>query len=100
MPRVDLIDYRGVLYRIDTLDLERLQSWLAEWLPRLHASPDTPPSRLFVWPLFDQAGKPDWPADSRFAGSVLKVTRDDPHRVMNAIQAERQRIEREIAARR
>jgi hypothetical protein len=100
MPRVDLIDYRGVLYRIDTLDLERLRAWLGEWLPRLHASPGTPASRLFVWPLFDQAGKPDWPADSRFAECVLKVTGDDPHRVMNAIQAERQRIEREIAARR
>jgi len=100
MPRVDLVDYRGVLYRIDTMDLERLRSWLAEWLPRLHASPETPPSRLFVWPLFDQAGKPDWPADSRLVSSPLRVTGDDPDYVMQVIQGERQRIERELKPRR
>ena len=108
MPRVELRSPASVMAcRIDTLNQTTLRRWLDEWVTRLRVGsargPDaaiSSPLLMAVWPLpLDGMGGLgfDWPTDSRFLGVWFPV-RGNAADVLLAMEAERDRIEREILA--
>lgn len=98
MPRVDLRDAFGTSYQVATMDLELLERWFREWLPRLY-----PPElaeqygepAIIVWPLFDAERVPDWPASST-ATYIEPFTRD-PGQAMAVLEDMRKRIEKDVS---
>jgi hypothetical protein len=80
MPRIEMRDAFGVMYRIDTRSQETLQRWFDELLPALYPSDANPalgdPYITAVYPLdYDGTGF-DWPADSRYMASAFTIPRD------------------------
>jgi hypothetical protein len=97
MPRVELYDVINTAYRCDTLDPDLLLVWLSEWAPRL-AQPDCA-LRMNIFPLPlgpSRLDGFDWPADNRFIGTPFVVP-DEPGQIIEAMDAERARIEKQIA---
>jgi hypothetical protein len=95
MPRVTLWDIMNTAYRCDTLDPDILAVWLSEWTSRLAVTGMT--LRMSVYPLpKGPLHDFDWPADNRFIGVTFPVP-DEPSQIILAMNAERKRIEREIA---
>jgi hypothetical protein len=97
MPRIELHDCVGSTYRIDSMDWEKIEAWLGEWVPRLTCTdPDIPPLRALAWPLFDPGtAKPDWPCNSRFIGELFEV-HGTAVQVLRRIEEQRAIIEKKI----
>ena len=94
MPRIELRDPVGMSYRIDTLELHRIRSWLEEWLPRLFEGfPDEPGNEplVHIYPLpCDERGAPDWPFDTRLE-YWFKISRD-PDQAMKELRAKKREM--------
>ena len=97
MPRVEIRDPFGQAYRIDTCDQNLLRKWLEEWVTRL-AIPEHPlMMAVYPLPVDGDERSSDWPNDCRFVGVYFPVPGDWSD-VLLAMEAERDRIEREILA--
>jgi hypothetical protein len=87
--RIELFDWQGYNFRIDSSDPELLGRWLVETL--LKTKPDfANPARIQVWPSFTADGKPDWIADSRVIGVLENVY--SPQDVINHLQGHINRL--------
>jgi len=62
MPRIEIQDAWGTMYRIDSHNAGTIMAWLFEWASKLVSSDIShqPAIRMTIWPLYNPNGTPDW----------------------------------------
>jgi hypothetical protein len=101
MPRVEMRDPFGTMFRIDTGIPGMLQAWFEEWLPKLYPAGMErdfgDPLIMSVYPLDPDGTGYDWPADTRYISQPFNIPRD-PARALDALAARRAWIDEQIKA--
>jgi hypothetical protein len=77
MPRIELRDASGYYHRIDSSDSEIIMKWLLEHAKQIvSANTNYQYNTLSVYPLMDDNGNWDWPAN---LGSHYGITQEKMH---------------------